>query len=315
MRASNIEANEITESDKVGVGQFPRNKPGYDIDKGGINDAKKEKNEVSRVIIDSVSGDDLVTILRQKALENIKSFRRGLERSQAAAKSAVIQKDKHDGAVEALSPVMPELGQIKSSKSNLTRMPREDYAHFLQHEKIPNGGICDSESSSARNNVHPPDQVAILGREKVSTVSSSSKNKTRLITSASRQALSNATTTLEETLDSPEANQAKLASETSLGKSATLKEAPTPLEANQAKLRSRSNVVKNTPYGAHTVTSPIVNGNDASVSIPAEPSACIASSVGDITLDKSLDEGKEGSQLEQKTTSVTRGAEMLQVNV
>jgi len=248
-------------------------------------------------------------------LENIKSFRRGLERSQAAAKSAVIQKDKYDGAVEALSPVMPELGQIKSSKSNLTRMPREDYAHFLQHEKIPNGGICDSESSSARNNVHPPDQVAIPGREKVSTVSSSSKNKTRLITSASRQALSNATTTLEETLDSPEANQAKLASGTSLGKSATLKEAPTPLEANQAKLRSRSNVVKNTPYGAHTVTSPIVNGNDASVSIPAEPSACIASSVGDITLDKSLDEGKEGSQLEQKTTSVTCGGEMLQVNV
>jgi len=213
---------------------------------------------------------------------------------------------------------MPELGQIKSSKSNLTRMPREDYAYFLQHKKIPNGGICGSESSSARNNVHPPDQVAIPGREKVSTVSSSSKNKTRLITSASRQALSNATTTLEETLDSPEANQTKLASGTSLGKSATLKEAPTPLEANQAKLRSGSNVVKNATHGAHTVTSPtspIVNGNDASVSTPAEPSACIASSAGDITLNKSLDEGKAGSQLEQKTTSVTCGGEMVQVSV
>ena len=88
--ASNIEANEITESDKVGVGQLRRNKPGYDIDKGGINDAKKEKNEVSRVNIDSVSGDDLETILRQKALENIKSFRSGLGQSQAAAKSAVM---------------------------------------------------------------------------------------------------------------------------------------------------------------------------------------------------------------------------------
>jgi hypothetical protein len=157
--------------------------------------------------------------------------------------------------------------------------------------------------------------VAIPGREKVSTVSSYSKNKTWLITSASRQALSNATTTLEETLDSPEANQAKLASGTSLGKSATLKEAPTPLEANQAKLRSGSNVVKNATHGAHTVTSPIVNGNDASVSTPAEPSACIASSAGDITLNKSLDEGKAGSQLEQKTTSVTCGGEMVQVSV
>jgi hypothetical protein len=88
--ASNIEANEITESDNVRVGQLRRNKPGYDIDKGGINDAKKEKNEVSRVNIDSVSGDDLETILRQKALENIKSFRSGLGRSQAAAKSAVM---------------------------------------------------------------------------------------------------------------------------------------------------------------------------------------------------------------------------------
>jgi hypothetical protein len=100
--------------------------------------------------------------------------------------------------------------------------------------------------------------------------------------------------------------------------SATLKEAPTPLEANQAKLRSGSNVVKNATHGAHTVTSPtspIVNGNDASVSTPAEPSACIASSAGDITLNKSLDEGKAGSQLEQKTTSVTCGGEMVQVSV
>ena len=72
------------------MGQLRRNKPGYDIDKGGINDAKKEKNEVSRVNIDSVSGDDLETILRQKALENIKSFRSGLGQSQAAAKSAVM---------------------------------------------------------------------------------------------------------------------------------------------------------------------------------------------------------------------------------
>ncbi|KAJ6966386.1 hypothetical protein NC652_004065 [Populus alba x Populus x berolinensis] len=115
--ATNIEANEITESDKVGVGQLPRNKPGCDIDK--------------------------------------------------AAKSAVIHKGKHDGAVEALSLVMPELGQIKSSKSNLTTMAREDFAHSLQNEKIPDGGICGSESSSAKNNVRPPDQVAIPGRERL----------------------------------------------------------------------------------------------------------------------------------------------------
>ncbi|KAG6790425.1 hypothetical protein POTOM_006578 [Populus tomentosa] len=209
--ASNIEANEITESDNVGAGQLPRNKPGYDIDK--------------------------------------------------AAKSAVIQKGKHDGAVEALSPVMPELGQIKSSNSNLTRMAREDFAHSLQNEKIPNGGICGSESSSAKNNVHPPDQASI--------------------TKCYHHP--------EETLDSSEANQAKLASGISVATN-----------------------------GAHTGTSPIspiVNGNDASVSTPAEPSACIASSAGDSTLNKSLDEGKEGSQLEQKTTSVTRGGEMVQVNL
>nr|TKR86294.1 hypothetical protein D5086_0000239430 [Populus alba] len=43
--ASNIEANEITESDKVGVGQLPRNKPGCDIDQGGINDMLKNGEE------------------------------------------------------------------------------------------------------------------------------------------------------------------------------------------------------------------------------------------------------------------------------
>nr|TKR86293.1 hypothetical protein D5086_0000239420 [Populus alba] len=139
---------------------------------------------------------------------------------------------------------MPELGQIKSSKSNLTTMAREDFAHSLQNEKIPDGGICGSESSSAKNNVRPPDQVAIPGRERLVQF-----------------------------------------------------------------------LVLNATNGAHTPTSPIVNGNDASVSTPAEPSACITSLAGDTTLNKSLDEDKEGSQLEEKTTSVTRGGEMVQVSV
>ncbi|CAK7327757.1 unnamed protein product [Dovyalis caffra] len=322
--AFNIEAVELTESEKVGEGQLTRNKLGYDIDKVGTNDTKKEKNEASRVTVDSVNGDDLETILRQRALENLKSFRSGLGGFQRNAQSAVIQKDKFDGTVKAPSPSMPELGQIKSpTKGDGARMVREDYAHSSQNEKITDGEICGSESSSAKNNVHLPDQVAIPGRDKVSTIASSSKNKPRLVTSALRQALSNASTTLketpasqEETPASREANQAKLVGGISIGKSATLKETPASLEANQAKLVSGSNVGKNATDGAHTVTSPPGNDNDdkASVSAPAEPSSCLTSAAGDVSLNKSQDEGKEGSQLEQKTMSVMRGGEMVQVN-
>jgi hypothetical protein len=343
--ASNSKAIELTESNKVGEGQHTRNKPGYDVGRVGTNDTKKEQNDVSGVIVNTANVDDLETVLRQKALENLKTFRSGLGGFQTNAKSAVIQKDKRDGTAQSPFSVMPELGQTKIPKVVGTRMAGEDSAHSSLNEKIPDGGICGSESCSAKNNVHPPDQVAIPGREKVSTFASSSKNKPRLITSASRKALSNVTTTLKETPASRETNQPKLASGTSIGrsvtlketpasceanqatlsigisfgKSVTLKETPASLEASQAKLVSGIKVCKNAIHGDHTVTPPTGTdnddrANDSSVSDPAEPSSCLRSAAGDISLNESQDEGKEGTQLEQKTMSVMRGGEMVQVS-
>lgn len=343
--ASNSKAIELIESNKVGEGQHTRNKPGYDVDRVGTNDTKKEQNDVPGVIVNTANVDDLETVLRQKALENLKTFRSGLGGFQTNAKSAVIQKDKCDGAAQSPFSVMPELGQTKIPKVVGTRMAGEDSAHSSLNEKIPDGGICDSESCSAKNNVHPPDQVAIPGSEKVSTFASSSKNKPRLITSASRKALSNVTTTLKETPASRETNQPKLASGTSIGRSVTLKETPASCEANQAKLSigisfgksvtlketpasleasqeklvSGIKVCKNAIHGDHTVTPPRGTdnddrANDSSVSYPAEPSSCLGSAAGDINLNESQDEGKEGTQLEQKTMSVMRGGEMVQVN-
>ncbi|KAJ6376348.1 hypothetical protein OIU76_025480 [Salix suchowensis] len=368
--ASNSKAIELTESNKFGEGQHTRNKPGYDVDRAGADDTKKENNGVSGVIVNAVNGDDLETVLRQKALENLKSFRIGLGGFQTNAKSAVIQKDKCDGTAQSPFSVMPELGQTKTPKVVGSRMVREDSAHSSLNEKIPDGGICGSESCSAKNNVHSPDQVAIPAREKGSAYASSSKNKPGLITSASRKALSNDTSTLKETPTSQETtqlklasgtglgwnatlketptsqetNQPKLASGTCLGRSATLKETPASREANQAKmsigislgksvtmketplsleaiqgkLASGSEVCKNAIRGAHTATPPTGTGNDdkannSSVSDPAEPSSCLRSAAGDSTLSESQDGGKEGAQLEQKTMSVMRGGELVQV--
>jgi len=95
-----------------------------------------------------------------------------------------------------------------------------------------------------------------------------------------------------------------------------LKETPASLEASQAKLVSG---IKNAIHGDHTVTPPTGTdnddrANDSSVSDPAEPSSCLRSAAGDISLNESQDEGKEGTQLEQKTMSVMRGGEMVQVS-
>ncbi|KAJ6293025.1 hypothetical protein OIU78_025077 [Salix suchowensis] len=318
--------------------------------KAGADDTKKENNDVSGVIVNAVNGDDLETVLRQKALENLKSFRIGLGGFQTNAKSAVIQKDKCDGTAQSPFSVMPELGQTKNPQVNLALL-RIMFIHLTQ--------------------------VAIPAREKGSAYASSSKNKPGLITSASRKALSNVTSTLKETPTSQETTQPKLASGTCLGRNATLKETPTSLketptsqetnqpklasgtclgrsatlketpasrEANQAKmsigislgksvtmketplsleaiqgkLASGSEVCKNAIRGAHTATPPTGTGNDdkannSSVSDPAEPSSCLRSAAGDSTLNESQDGGKEGAQLEQKTMSVMRGGELVQV--
>ncbi|KAJ6724506.1 TRANSCRIPTIONAL REGULATOR ATRX-LIKE PROTEIN [Salix viminalis] len=334
--ASNSKAIELTESNKFGEGQHTRNKPGYDVDRAGADDTKKENNDVSGVIVNAVNGDDLETVLRQKALENLKSFRIGLGGFQTNAKSAVNQKDKCDGTAQSPFSVMPELGQTKTPKVVGSRMAREDSAHSSLNEKIPDGGICGSEACSAKNNVHPPDQVAIPAREKGSTNASSSKNKPGLITSASRKALSNVTSTLKETPTSQETTQPKLASGTCLGRNATLKETPTSLketptsqETNQPKLASgtclgRSATLKETPasreanqakmsIGISLGTGNDDKANNSSVSDPAEPSSCLRSAAGDSNLNESQDGGKEGAQLEQKTMSVMRGGELVQV--
>ncbi|KAJ6417151.1 hypothetical protein OIU84_002953 [Salix udensis] len=185
-----------------------------------------------------------------------------------------------------------------------------------------------------------PDQVAIPAREKGSTYASSSKNKPGLIISASRKALSNVTSTLKETPTSQETTQPKLASGTCLGRNATLKETPTSLketptsqETNQPKLASgtclgRSATLKETPASREanqakmsigiSLAPPTGTGNDdkannSSVSDPAEPSSCLRSAAGDSNLNESQDGGKEGAQLEQKTMSVMRGGELVQV--
>ncbi|KAJ6728118.1 TRANSCRIPTIONAL REGULATOR ATRX-LIKE PROTEIN [Salix koriyanagi] len=359
-----LNSRKVTSLERV---KHTRNKPGYDVDRAGADDTKKENNDVSGVIVNAVNGDDLETVLRQKALENLKSFRIGLGGFQTNAKSAVIQKDKCDGTAQSPFSVMPELGQTKTPKVVGSRMVREDSAHASLNEKIPDGGICGSESCSAKNNVHSPDQVAIPAREKGSAYASSSKNKPGLITSASRKALSNDTSTLKETPTSQETTQPKLASGTGLGRNATLKETPTSQETNQpklasgtclgrsatlketrasreanqakmsigislgksvtlketplslqGKLASGSEVCKNAIRGAHTATPPTGTGNDdkannSSVSDPAEPSSCLRSAAGDSNLNESQDGGKEGAQLEQKTMSVMRGGELVQV--
>ncbi|KAF9672775.1 hypothetical protein SADUNF_Sadunf11G0079300 [Salix dunnii] len=341
--ASNSKAIELTESNEFGEGQHARNKPGYEVDRAGAEDTKKKNNDFSGVV-NTVNGDDLETVLRQKALENLKSFRSGLGGFQTNAKSAVIQKDKYDGTVQSPFSMMPELGQTKTPKVVGSRMARENSAQSSLNEKIPDGGICGTESCTAKNNVHPPDQVAIPAREKGSTYASFSKNKPGLITSASRKALSNVTSTLKETPTSQETNQPKLASGTCLGSSVTLKETPASREANQAKmsigislgkivtlketplsleaiqgkLASGSEVCENAIRVAHTVTPPTDTDNDdkannSSVSDPAETSSFLKSAAGDINLNESQDGGKEGAQLEQKTMSVMRGGELVQV--
>lgn len=237
--------------------------------------------------ISSLINDDLETILRQKALANLKRFRGKDQRFAVSnpedkkqpytvkAELVQIESPKVDGAKEDVAEIIGRTQLVEETNAPL----RGSVCSSINPEKEPDKKNDGNEVASAKRDVacSTPPQEAVSGKSNKKVTTTAIVDK--------------------PTLATPESLNRPLAS----------------LEPPQERLLVTESRVDNGACGtAQTVTqSSNSNGQDisnGSGSAAPEPS-------GENRSDKQQDEAKDGSQFEQKTMSVMRGSEMVQVSV
>ncbi|KDP45869.1 hypothetical protein JCGZ_15313 [Jatropha curcas] len=310
----------------------------------GTNCVIEEKNNEISEAAGDVNDDHLESILRQKALENLRRFRGGF---QTNAKYAINDKDPNDGTLKSSSITRAELRQTESSKDDGAQGVNGNTAHSWQKsKKLLDGKNSGNGSFSAKNVDQLPNQIAVSDREKVNLTLVSGINKPRLVTSALKQALSNSAATQMELPASHVSVKAKLVTENSVDEHKAISLSS---DSNGEKLNNTSgsvstdfssrasaggngsmdglddegkegsNFEKDTPRTVCSMA-PLISNTDGDIATDASASTCSVpssrlTSVGrDLSLNKEHDDGKESSQLEQKTMSVMRGGEIVQVS-
>ncbi|KAL9441086.1 hypothetical protein AB3S75_019705 [Citrus x aurantiifolia] len=284
---SNIRTCKVTESHRNGEGHDGSNPS---CDRVEMNDdVKGKRNQDSG----SVDGYDLESILRQKALENLK-IRRGC---QADAKVPITQKDVISCEVNTPSTINSRSSENRFSNGDGDELLGASHAVerssasadlSINNDKISDR--IDNGKGSAKHDVqYPPDLLALASSPK-GHASSETNNPTSVVL-VSKPELSSTCTTEKQLF--------------------TLKEPP------QAESIAGDNVDKTMVEATPTVNPLGGNNNDKetkNVSASDDPSSCTQLACGGTSSKKPQDETNEGSQYQQKTMTVMRGGEMVEVS-
>ncbi|KAM7250262.1 hypothetical protein ACFE04_022145 [Oxalis oulophora] len=277
---SDIQSNKVEES---GKGSEEHN-----CNLVGVDDVVKEiKSEVSDSM-GTPSGDDLESILRQKALENLRKFRgKGI---------STIEKTPSIQRVEINSPVQQPSAPKSSSHEHMPKVEnvsisaRENDSHGLSRngEKLLDKKDDQNESASTKEGVVcPPTEGPVIGNTKKTMEVNvrSISNRPNLRAPLIKRALSNIQTSASTVPYSPRPPRAKSVTQDSV-------------DDNQI---------------AETMLPESGNIGDAK-GISVEQSSSPKPTLGGVTSDKMQGDAKEGSQFEEKKMTVMRGGEMVEVS-
>ncbi|XVF18789.1 hypothetical protein REPUB_Repub11eG0053800 [Reevesia pubescens] len=337
----------------------------------GKDDVLRENNKVSSAT-GGLDGDDMESILRQRALENLRKFHGELQKN---INPPITQNNKSDGDVKTLSSVNADLFQIRtprrddarvviaSQTSQQIRQPpvRRDSTTFAKNDrKTSHLNDAGKYSGTVGSDVaSPPAQVVPAGVPpvEVSKAINFVSNKSKLVLSQTGREAPNTCSTQKreaaveepfqpklvakssaseggletaQTVKPPENNAASVSNRPKSIKSRIRQESPNTyttqkqksaaLESTQAKFVTESSVNEGGLETAQNVKPPEFGNNGGKVnntndSACDKPSSSSVSTSGDISLsDKQEDKAKDGSQFQQKTMSVMRGGEMVQVS-
>ncbi|CBI20265.3 hypothetical protein VitviT2T_029520 [Vitis vinifera] len=290
---SNIRTTEDKESDKDCGTQNDGSNPSF-------HGVKENKNEASDDI------GHLESILRQRAIENLRKFR-GVQTNAKTTPKDVTAAVKHSPTSKA------ELVQIKASRvdgtravsanpvveqSNMPTVGREFTYSSQNLGKIPDGRYSENEpGASERGVVCPPEKVA-------TTCAPNDDNSSKTAVNAFGNKSKPGTSVLRRE---------------SFGTSTPLKQASISQEPHRPNLLvTRPSVNTNSAATAQTVLwSSKDNGqqvSDTAGPAASNPPPELKPISGEQSSKEVQGEAKEGSQFEQKTMSVMRGGEMVQVS-
>ncbi|TYG82198.1 hypothetical protein ES288_D01G068100v1 [Gossypium darwinii] len=296
---------------------------------------------------DGLIGDDIELILRQHALENLKKFRGGLQKN---INPPITPNDNSAADVKTLSSVNTDSFQIKAPKADDGRMVITSQVS----QQIRQSPVRRDSSTLPKNDRNTPhmsdgrysetvgsDLAPPLARVVSTSVPT---NKPKLVISQTGLEAPNTHTTRKQEAATQEPCQAKLVTDSNVDEGGlettqTIK----PSEENAASVSNRPKSVKlragQEPPNTYStqkqdsaalessqgksVTESSVNDSSSQSVNPHEcgnPGSKVndtcnkPTSSGNISSDKLEDETKDGSQFQQKTMSVMRGGEMVQVS-
>ncbi|XP_057488405.1 uncharacterized protein LOC130774392 [Actinidia eriantha] len=263
---------------------------------GANNSSKENKKEVFPSLFSS-NGDDLESTLRLKALENLRKYRGG---HQTNAKAPADEKHKSGCEAKQLSTAKVELVHNSSPKEDhsgvvdatriLDQNPSPTRKSESSHPATSYGKARDGKdivtecASSKQSVIRPPNQGATSGNSKKEDLSPEELLKSQLHKSAPRQESSGGI--LKQTR-----NTNMLVAESTVNKMST---------------ETTKSVGQSSNHYAVAV-------NNLRESSTSEPSSSPKPTLEEHSSKDQQGEVKEGSQFEQKTMSVIRGGERVQV--
>ncbi|XP_052207420.1 uncharacterized protein LOC127811524 isoform X2 [Diospyros lotus] len=266
----------------------------------GANNSIRENEGGVFLTACGANNDDLESILRLKALENLRKYRGGL---QKFAKPPADEKNRRDGDLKQLSTAKVEFVE--------NRVPKEDGSGVLSVDAVldqnpkPTIGIAfSSPAASYEPKVQQGEVIATgSGRSRLSVVCTPNQ---MLISSGSNLS------PVYANINKSEMGKSALGQE-SLGNNSVVK------ETHEANIKAtESNVNKSLDKKAKIVVQTSngdgVGVNNVNESDTAEPSS-LKPTREQHSSKKQPDEDKDRSQFEQKTMSVMRGGEMVQVRI
>ncbi|MBA0759142.1 hypothetical protein Gotri_022064 [Gossypium trilobum] len=275
---------------------------------------------------DGLNGDDIELILRQRALENLKKFRGGLQKN---INPPITPNDNSSADVKTLSSVNTDSFQIKAPKADDGRMVITSQVS----QQIRQSPVRRDSSTLPKNDRNTPhmsdgrysetvgsDLAPPLARVVSTSVPT---NKPKLVISQTGLEAPNSHTTRKQEAATQEPCQAKLVTDTSVSnrpKSVKLRAGQEP--PNTYSTQKQDSAALESSQGKSVTESSVNDSSSQSVN-PHEcgnPGSKVndtcdkPTSSGNISSDKHEDETKDGSQFQQKTMSVMRGGEMVQVS-
>lgn len=268
----------------------------------GVNDPFLNEFEMHKQEIGSgdLGADDLEVVLRRTALENLKKFRGGIRKMNAATNSQVNSID----------------GDAKESFSSKTEIfhggvsPKQDDTNMIDYVEISERSSRTASSTQGISN--PYKDIAekgnmIRGSGTVTEMATHSSDGLAVSVSSLREDLITTQAAVVESESQDSVLRGKdLSINSSLNQEMTLQSSPNK-KLNEDRQSEKKNLLKTT----HAVASGMTNDSETGVN-NASSEQFTSQGQG---LNKEQIESNGGIEFEQKTMSVMRGGEMVQVSL